>query len=79
MISNTINFEYKANDESIAILDDSLNVLKQINDKAMDLIFADPPDNLGKDFGNGSDSWDDREEYLNWCYHWIDECFRVLK
>ncbi|MDU3187450.1 MULTISPECIES: DNA methyltransferase [Ligilactobacillus] len=18
-------------------------------------------------------------EYLNWCYRWIDECFRVLK
>lgn len=76
---NTMNFEYKENNEAIAILGDSVNVLKQMNDKTVDLIFADPPYNLGKDFGNGSDNWDDREEYLNWCYQWIDECFRVLK
>jgi len=78
-IFNTMNFEYVANNESIVILGDSIEVLKQLKDKVIDLIFADPPYNLGKDFGNGSDNWSDRERYLEWCYRWIDECFRVLK
>ena len=78
-IFNTMNFEYVANNESIVILGDSIEVLKQLKDKVIDLIIADPPYNLGKDFGNGSDNWSDRERYLEWCYRWIDECFRVLK
>ena len=56
-----------------------LEKIKDVEDKSIDLIFADPPYNLGKDFGNDSDSWKCRKEYLQWCYKWIDECFRVLK
>lgn len=45
----------------------------------MDLIFADPPFNLGKDYGkNVNDSLAD-EEYLAWCARWLHECVRVLK
>jgi site-specific DNA-methyltransferase (adenine-specific) len=50
-----------------------------MKEKSVDLIFADPPYNLGKDFGNDSDLWKDKKKYLEWCYEWIDECFRVLK
>lgn len=73
------NSIYEYSDRSLIANIDTLKFLKNIKDKSVDLIFADPPYNLGKDFGNDSDSWIDRKEYLSWCYEWIDECFRVLK
>jgi len=76
---NNFDFHYMCNDVSYVINGDCKNILSCIKDKSVDLIFLDPPYNLGKDYGNGSDSWSDKFEYLNWCYEWIDECFRVLK
>ena len=73
------NFEYVESEDSLIIFNDCIATLKSIKDKSVNLIFADPPYNLGKDFGNDSDSWENKNEYLNWCYSWIDECFRVLK
>lgn len=67
------------NDECLVACGDSLKLLKTIKDKSIDLIFADPPYNIGKDFGNNKDHWDSTEEYIAWCKLWIDECFRVLK
>ena len=66
-------------DDNIFYNEDCLLALKDIKDKSIDLIFADAPYNIGKDFGNDSDKWKDYKEYLKWCYNWIDECFRILK
>lgn len=66
-------------DDNIFYNEDCLLALKDIKDKTVDLIFADAPYNIGKDFGNDSDKWKDYKEYLKWCYNWIDECFRILK
>lgn len=74
-----MEYEYMESQESLVICADCIHVLKNMKDKSVDLIFADPPYNLGKDFGNNSDSWNNRSEYLKWCFSWIDECFRVLK
>lgn len=71
------NFCY--NDNSIAVLGNCIEELKKIQNNTIDLIFADPPYNIGKDFGNNKDKWKNTEEYINWCKIWIDECFRVLK
>lgn len=76
---NNMNFEYASTGNSLVIFNDCIDTLNCMKDKSVDLIFADPPYNLGKDFGNDSDSWTDRKKYLDWCYTWIDECFRVLK
>jgi site-specific DNA-methyltransferase (adenine-specific) len=59
---------------------DCMNLLAAIGDGQIDTVFADPPFNLAKDYGNGKDK-DDLEsgDYLKWCYGWIDECIRVLK
>lgn len=76
---NNMNFEYASTSNSLVIFNDCIDTLNSMKDKSVDLIFADPPYNLGKDFGNDSDSWTDRKKYLDWCYTWIDECFRVLK
>ena len=58
---------------------DCIKVLSELEDNSVDLIFADAPYNIGKDFGNDSDKWKDPKQYIEWCYNWIDECFRVLK
>ncbi len=57
---------------------DCLELLAGTPDESFDLVFADPPFNLGKDYGQGiSDSLKD-EEYLAWCESWVKECARVI-
>jgi site-specific DNA-methyltransferase (adenine-specific) len=59
---------------------DSLDVLSQkIADNSIDLIFVDPPYNIGKNFNGYKDKWRTDEDYLNWCYRWIDLCIGKLK
>ncbi|WP_206644480.1 adenine-specific DNA-methyltransferase [Pseudoalteromonas sp. PS5] len=57
---------------------DVLLGLKAIPDESVNLIFADPPYNIGKDFDGLKEKWTE-EDFLAWCYEWIDDCFRVLK
>ena len=59
---------------------DAIQVLEsKIEDKSIDLIFVDPPYNIGKDFNGRKDKWNTDQEYLDWCYRWIDLCLRKLK
>lgn len=69
----------KKNNNSLVILGDSIEVLKKIKSNTVNLIFADAPYNIGKDFGNNKDKWDNVEKYIDWCKNWINECMRVLK
>lgn len=59
---------------------DCLDLLERLKDDVLDCVFADPPFNLGKRYGNGEVD-DNREEadYLAWSHSWLDECVRVLK
>ncbi len=62
------------------ILGDALEVLRtQIKDNSIDLIFADPPYNIGKNFNGNLDKWAKDEDYLSWCYEWLDLCIKKLK
>lgn len=58
---------------------DSLLILKDIPNASIDLIFADPPYNIGKTFGNFKDIWSSDEEYAKWCYQWLKLCIDKLK
>lgn len=59
---------------------DSLNILQnQISDQSVDLIFIDPPYNIGKNFNGLKDKWKNDDDYLTWCYQWIDLCIQKLK
>jgi site-specific DNA-methyltransferase (adenine-specific) len=59
---------------------DALQVMKNnILSESVDLIFADPPYNIGKKFSNFNDKWDSDRGYAEWCYEWLDECIRILK
>lgn len=62
------------------ILGDALQALKsEVKDNSVDLIFADPPYNIGKNFNGHKDKWDSDESYLEWCYEWLSLCIKKLK
>lgn len=59
---------------------DSIEVLTNyVPDGSVDLIFADPPYNIGKNFNGRKDRWPSEEAYLKWCHEWLDLCIRKLK
>lgn len=57
---------------------DTLAILPTLADATAQIILADPPYNIGKDFGNDSDK-QPMDAYLTWTDRWITECLRVLK
>lgn len=57
---------------------DVLEVLRTLDDECVDLVFADPPFNVGLAYA-GDTTRDSRTDYPSWCASWIAECFRVLK
>ena len=59
-------------------LKDALEGLKELPDNFADIIIADPPYNIGKDFGVFKENWE-LEEYIKWSMNWINEAIRVLK
>jgi adenine-specific DNA-methyltransferase len=59
---------------------EALNVLEcRVPDRSVDLVFVDPPYNIGKQFGDFYDRWPTDEAYAGWCYKWVDLCIRKLK
>lgn len=79
MIQINSNIESHGNEHQRIFHGDALEVLSQIPDESIDLIFVDPPYNIGKDFAGRKDKWKTDEDYLNWCYQWIDLCIQKLK
>jgi len=49
-----------------------------VPDGSVDLIFADPPYNIGKNFGHIEDKWPCIEAYVGWCKKWISLCIQKL-
>jgi site-specific DNA-methyltransferase (adenine-specific) len=64
--------------QSEIVCADCLVHLKTLPADSAQIVIADPPYNIGKDFGNDSDK-QPLPEYLTWCDAWITECLRVLK
>lgn len=42
------------------------------------MVFADPPFNLGKNYGSNGSDLRPEGQYLLWCREWLNECCRVL-
>ena len=79
IFENKNNLEIRENSNSCVILGDCLDVLKTIKTNTVDLVFADPPYGIGKNFGIAKDVFNDVEDYQKWASLWIDECMRILK
>jgi len=57
---------------------DAIALFKEVKDCSVDLIIADPPYNLGKDYGNNHDL-KGFDEYLDFSLNWLKEAHRVLR
>lgn len=57
---------------------DCLDGLKLIEDNSIDLIWTDPPYNIGLEYEDYQDTKDEKD-YFKWCDKWISESYRVLK
>jgi site-specific DNA-methyltransferase (adenine-specific) len=58
---------------------DCMTVLPLIATNVIDTVFADPPFNLGKEYGSSTNDLQPDDAYLDWCRRWLTECVRVLK
>lgn len=58
--------------------EDALAGMARVADASVDLVIADPPYGLGKDYGNDSDRLD-AGAYLEWSRRWIDALLPKLK
>ncbi len=58
--------------------EDTLQGITRLPDQSIDLIIADPPYGLGKDYGNDSDKLE-AEAYLAWTQRWVDAVLPKLK
>ena len=58
--------------------DDCVSFLTVAGDELYDLIIADPPYNIGVDYGGGAKK-DRRPDYDTWCEEWIGLCRNALK
>jgi len=61
------------------ICGDCLDVLSKIPPNSVDLIFADPPFNIGIDYGENVNDNLSIEDYMLWITEWINYCHIVLK
>ena len=55
---------------------DCMDWIASIPDESVDLVFSDPPYNIGK---AAWDSFESHDIYVEWCLKWIKETSRVLK
>lgn len=69
-----------ASNEGTLFQGDCVELLGQMSTDSVDLVFADPPFNLGKFYK--TESFTDRlveESYRNWCHTWLLQMTRVLR
>lgn len=57
---------------------DCIDLLKSVSDGAVHTLFADPPFNLKKDYGNKTKDDLKPVEYMDWSRAWLAECERAL-
>ncbi|MBI3600226.1 MAG: site-specific DNA-methyltransferase [Nitrospinae bacterium] len=59
-------------------LGDCIKVMKEIPPESIDLVFADPPFNIGIKYDKYNDTLS-YDEYYKWSKNWIIETYRLLK
>ena len=58
---------------------DCLSIMPSLKSESVDLVFADPPFNLGKSYSSKIDDALGERQYLDWSKLWISESVRLLK
>ncbi|MGV3524828.1 MAG: adenine-specific DNA-methyltransferase [Candidatus Sericytochromatia bacterium] len=57
---------------------DALAVLPTLPHGSVDLLFLDPPYNIGKRYGDFVDRWPSEAAYLAWCWQWLEMALEKL-
>ncbi len=57
---------------------DCVSGMQQIDAESVDLVFADPPFNIGYKYDKYDDSREE-EEYLAWSKRWMEQVYRIVK
>ncbi|MFX0205309.1 MAG: DNA-methyltransferase [Candidatus Hodarchaeota archaeon] len=57
---------------------DCIEVMKNLKSESVDLVFADPPYNLQKEYDSYSDDLA-KKDYIKWCNEWLYQLSRLLK
>jgi site-specific DNA-methyltransferase (adenine-specific) len=57
---------------------DCIDLMQRLDSASIDLVFADPPFNIGYEYDQYDDRQDD-QKYLDWCQAWMKEVHRILK
>ncbi len=60
------------------ILGDCITKLNTINEPFVDLVFADPPFNIGFEYDKYDDN-KDAGDYADWTFRWMQACNKILK
>jgi len=61
------------------ICGNAFEILKNLPENEFDLLFADPPYNLTKNFGSNSFRQTSLDDYENWLNSWLGSCVKTLK
>lgn len=62
----------------VVVLGDCLALMREMGDESVDMVIADPPYNLDKDFGVWKESRH-KAVWLQWSKEWLVEAVRVLR
>lgn len=62
----------------VILNEDVMTGLDRVPDQSVSLVFADPPYNIGKQYGDMKDVWDSPESYMLWCEDWLRKCIQKL-
>ncbi len=79
--SNNIAQKTKLNEDqlfNVVHQGDAIEILRQYPVNSIDLLFADPPYNLAKNYATYADGKPE-QQYINWCNAWLYEYARLLK
>ncbi len=58
---------------------DCINFLPTLKKESINMVFADPPYNLGKNYGSKVNDNLKYDQYITWSKEWISHCVRILK
>lgn len=58
---------------------DCRSAISLLGDGNVDMVFADPPFNLDKEYEQGENGWKDEAEYYDWCSQWIRTGWELLR
>ncbi len=72
LLRSAVDYSTPNETNCILLIEDCLQLLKEIPDESVQLILVDPPYNL--DLA----AWDTYDNYIGWAAAWLDEAYRVL-